>query len=62
MHDGTIASLDDVVNFYDGGGKPNPGLDREIHALGLSASEKHDLVAYLRSLTGLMSAGRAGVP
>ena len=57
MHDGSIASLDDVVNFYDGGGKANPGLDREIHALGLSAIEKHDLVAYLRSLTGLVSAG-----
>jgi cytochrome c peroxidase len=52
-----MASLDDVVNFYDGGGKPNPELDREIHALGLSASEKHDLVAFLRSLTGLVSAG-----
>jgi cytochrome c peroxidase len=57
MHDGSITTLDDVVNFYDGGGKTNPGLDPEVHPLGLSASEKHDLVAFLRSLAGLVSAG-----
>jgi cytochrome c peroxidase len=57
MHDGSIATLDDVVTFYDGGGKPNPELDREIHKLGLSASEKRDLVAFLRSLTGTVSEG-----
>jgi cytochrome c peroxidase len=57
MHDGSIATLDDVVTFYDGGGKPNPGLDREIHKLGLSASERRDLVGFLRSLTGRVSEG-----
>jgi len=57
MHDGSLASLDDVVDFYDGGGKPSSRLDPEVHPLGLSANEKHDLVAYLRSLTGVVSTG-----
>jgi hypothetical protein len=46
MHDGSNATLEDVMNFYDGGAKPNLRLDREIHRLGLSSSEKRDLVAF----------------
>jgi cytochrome c peroxidase len=59
MHDGSLHTLEDVVDFYDRGGRPNPSLDREIHPLGLSADEKHDLVAFLRALTGTE---RAGLP
>jgi cytochrome c peroxidase len=36
MHDGSIASLDAVVEFYDRGGQPNPNLDGRIRALKLS--------------------------
>ena len=57
MHDGSIATLEDVVEFYDRGGRPNPRLDREIHALGLSTDEKRDVLAFLRTLTGSVTAG-----
>jgi cytochrome c peroxidase len=52
MHDGRFASLDDVVNFYNQGGIKNPHLDNTIIPLELTAEEKRDLVAFLRSLNG----------
>jgi cytochrome c peroxidase len=51
MHNGTMATLDEVVAFYDrGGGKDDPLAD-ELEPLGLTASEKKDLVAFLESLS-----------
>jgi len=51
MHNGTIATLEDVVAFYDqGGGKDDP-LARELTPLGLTGGEKSDLVAFLESLS-----------
>ena len=52
MHDGSLATLEDVVEFYDRGGNRNPGLDQELRALHLTAEEKKAVVAFLRSLTG----------
>jgi cytochrome c peroxidase len=52
MHDGSLKTLKDVVDFYDGGGTSNPQLDREIKELKLSQREREDLVAFLESLTG----------
>lgn len=52
MHDGRFATLEDVVNFYNQGGIKNPHLDNTIIPLELTAEEKHDLVALLRSLNG----------
>ena len=52
MHDGSIPTLERVVDFYDGGGRANPNLDQEIHPLRLSAAEKSDLIAFLRALGG----------
>lgn len=52
MHDGSMATLEEVVDFYDGGGRPNAGLDGEIRRLGLTAGERLALVSFLRSLTG----------
>ncbi|MCP5202128.1 MAG: SCO family protein [Gammaproteobacteria bacterium] len=51
MHDGSLATLAEVVAFYDRGGIPNEGLDPLVHPLGLSAAEQADLVAFLESLT-----------
>lgn len=51
MHDGSIATLEDVIEFYDGGGRANPSLDREIRPLGLTEVEKVELLAFLRALT-----------
>lgn len=52
MHDGSLLTLEDVVDFYDRGGVPNPLLDPRIRPLGLSEGEKADLLAFLKSLTG----------
>jgi cytochrome c peroxidase len=52
MHNGSLASLDDVVRFYNQGGVANENLSRLIKPLGLSDSEISDLVAFLQSLTG----------
>lgn len=52
MHDGSVARLEDVIDFYDRGGHPNPHLDAEIRPLRLSIAEKTALVALLRSLSG----------
>jgi cytochrome c peroxidase len=52
MHDGSLATLRDVVAFYDRGGLPNPNLDPRIHLLGLSEPDIDDLVAFLDTLTG----------
>ncbi len=52
MHDGSEATLLDVVKFYDKGGEPNPYLDGGIVPLKLTEQEKQDLVAFMESLTG----------
>ena len=52
MHDGSLATLEDVVEYYDAGGRANPSLDPEIRRLGLSPVEKRDLVAFLGALSG----------
>jgi cytochrome c peroxidase len=52
MHDGSMATLRDVVEFYDRGGNDNPHLDPAIRPLELSEQEKQDLEAFLRALTG----------
>lgn len=52
MHDGSLATLKDVVAFFDRGGNPSPGRDPRIVPLGLTEQEKADLVAFLESLTG----------
>jgi len=57
MHDGSIATLEDVVEYYDRGGNVNPGLDEDLHALHLVAEERRALVAFLRSLSGTIREG-----
>ena len=58
MHDGSLASLDEVVDFYSDGGRPNPQLDPEIRPVKFTQNEKEALVAFLRALTGTVSDGR----
>lgn len=48
MHNGMLATLEDVIDFYDGGG----GEGSEIKPLHLSRKEKEALVAFLESLSG----------
>ncbi len=52
MHDGSVATLSDVIALYDRGGIDRPSRDSEIHPLNLSDREKADLVAFLGTLSG----------
>ena len=52
MHDGSLATLEEVVAFYSKGANPNVKLDREIRPLNLSENEKRGLVEFLLSLSG----------
>ncbi len=51
MHDGSLTTLEEVVEFYDAGGRPNPNLSPRIRPLLLTEYEKAALVAFLRALT-----------
>jgi cytochrome c peroxidase len=55
MHDGSLATLSDVVDFYDKGGRPNRNLFPLIRPLNLSADEKQALIKFLESLNGVVS-------
>lgn len=52
MHDGSEATLEAVVEFYNKGGNKNPALDRNMAPLNLTEQEKADLVAFMQALTG----------
>lgn len=60
MHDGSLVTLEEVVEFYDRGGNQNPHLDAELRPLELTAEEKKALEAFLRSLTGEVGEGVEG--
>ena len=57
MHDGSLATLEDVIEDYDNGGTQNPYLDREIRKLGLTDAEKAALAAFMKTLTGTVQEG-----
>jgi cytochrome c peroxidase len=52
MHDGSLATLEAVIEFYDGGGVDNDGKSPLVTRLGLDAGERAALGAFLRALTG----------
>lgn len=52
MHDGSLKSLTDVVEWYAKGGHPNDHLSKDIRKLDLSKQDKIDLVAFMKSCTG----------
>jgi cytochrome c peroxidase len=61
MHDGSLATLWDVMDHYNKGGVPNPFLDGGMQRLGLTEPELDDLVAFMGALTSARFAadGRA---
>jgi cytochrome c peroxidase len=61
MHDGSLQTLEEVVDFYDKGGRDNPQIDAEMRPLKLTADEKQELVEFLRSLTGKVCEGWPGL-
>lgn len=52
MHDGSEATLRQVIELYDRGGNANPHLSPKMKPLNLTAVEKDDLLAFLLALTG----------
>jgi len=52
MHDGSLATLEEVVEWYDRGGHPSPHLSEKIRPLKLSAQDKADLVEFMKACTG----------
>jgi cytochrome c peroxidase len=52
MHDGSLGTLEEVIEFYNRGGGPSLHRDPILKPLFLSAQEKKDLLAFLHSLTG----------
>ncbi len=52
MHDGQLATLEAVIDFYDAGGGPRATRDPLLKPLNLSGDEKADLAEFLRSLSG----------
>ncbi|UMY18240.1 c-type cytochrome [Methylobacterium organophilum] len=52
MHDGSLATLSEVIDLYDRGGIDRPSRSRDIRPLGLTAPEKADLLAFLDTLSG----------
>ena len=67
MHDGSAATLDAVLDHYAAGGRTimgaahagdgfhNPNKDPLIHGFTLTAQDRSDLIAFLRSLTDQLS-------
>ncbi|WP_407167228.1 cytochrome-c peroxidase [Bradyrhizobium sp. ORS 111] len=51
MHDGSVATLEDVIELYNKGGIDRPSRSPDIKPLSLTASEKKDLIAFLQTLT-----------
>ncbi len=51
MHDGSIETLREVIEFFDSGGHPHPNLDQRIKPLGLSDQDKTDMANFLGALT-----------
>jgi cytochrome c peroxidase len=52
MHDGSQATLEEVVEHYNKGGDKNPWLSDKIVPLKLTPTEKNDLVEFMRACTG----------
>jgi len=72
MHDGSLATLEEVLRHYMAGGQQlprgaaatNPLKDKAMRAVTLAASEQQDLLAFLRSLTDkdFIDAAKRGYP
>lgn len=52
MHDGSLKTLEEVIDYYDKGGIPNKNLHPLLKPLNLSQEDKDALVSFLRALNG----------
>lgn len=51
MHDGSVASLEDVIEHYASGGSLHPNKSELINGFKISPDEMTDLMSFLESLT-----------
>ncbi|MER3328635.1 MAG: cytochrome-c peroxidase, partial [Candidatus Kapaibacterium sp.] len=51
MHDGSIATLDGVLEHYAIGGKPHRNKSKLINGFALTNSDKKAIIAFLNTLT-----------
>lgn len=61
MHDGSLATLEEVVEFYNSGGRNHPNKNQWIQPLKLSDDEKKSLVAFLKTLTDTDLKNKEGI-
>jgi cytochrome c peroxidase len=52
MHNGSLSTLEEVIEFYNQGGNANELLDPLVRPLGLSPEERRQLLSFLGALTG----------
>ncbi|HEY1861187.1 MAG TPA: cytochrome c peroxidase [Gemmataceae bacterium] len=50
MHNGSVKTLEEVVDFYNRGGGENPNRDEALKPLDLTKEEMLDLIAFLKAL------------
>ena len=55
MHDGSVPTLEAVVEHYNNGGIDRPSRSEQIKPLGLSVEESKDLVEFMKTLTSNMA-------
>jgi cytochrome c peroxidase len=63
MHDGSVATLEDVIEWYDHQGRANRNLDyryKRIAGEELSAQDKRDLVEFVKACGGALPAVESG--
>ena len=51
MHDGSLATLEDVIDHYSSGGQNHPNKSTTIQPFQLTVEEKSDLIVFLKTLT-----------
>ena len=57
MHDGSLPTLEAVIDFYSEGGRQNPALDPRMRPRDFSPDDKRALAAFLRALSGRITEG-----
>ncbi len=51
VHDGSLATLHDVIEHHEQDGTANPSLDDEIQPFRLTSAEQRQIIAFLKPLT-----------
>lgn len=62
MHNGSLKTLRQVIEFYDQGGAGHPNTSPMIEPLNLSEAEKADLLAFLNALSDPLTVERPQLP